>query len=148
MAQLTEHEMELIDRYRKGEVVTEKQIENLLNSSNPEVRESLAKQGIVLDRLVHDENVFVRAAVARQGYGLDTLVSDEDPYVRATVARMGYGLDILRNDTSLEVQDAVWDYERGMSFNASVADILSDAKERSLDANDGLGVSKSDYGLY
>lgn len=120
MVQLSESEMNLIDRYIKGDVVTEKQVEHMLSSGDPEVREALAKRGIALNRLVHDENVFVRAAVARQGYGLDELVYDEDPYVRATVARMGYGLDTLRNDTSLAVQDAVWDYERGTTRGLDV----------------------------
>lgn len=45
-----------------------------------------------LEQMLHSSDFEERLYVARQGYGLDILVNDEEAFVRMVVAGKGYGL--------------------------------------------------------
>lgn len=94
----------LIRHYEGKLLEDENLLQEMVNSSNFNVRKSVAAVGLKLDVLIEDRAWSVRRAVAEQGYGLDVLVDDEDSIVRCTVAKQGYGLEKLVNDSNRDVR--------------------------------------------
>ena len=80
------------------------------NSFDDNVRITIAKQGLCLDKFVHDKNPFVRRAVVENGYRLDLFLYDEDMMVRKAIAKQGYGANILIYDKEYKVRKAVAKY--------------------------------------
>lgn len=131
---------------------SEKDLDELVNSTNPDVRYAVAWRGRPkdLEALVSDENMIVRQAVVAKGRDkdldklvddpekfireevsgrkrdkdLDKLVSDKNPFVRAAVARQGRDkdLDKLVNDPDYPVRLGVVKAGRDKDLDKLVSD--------------------------
>ena len=116
----------------------EKNLEELVNDEDYEVRREVARQEQGLDKLINDEDFVVRREVAKQGYGLDKLANDKNWKVRREVAKQGYGLDKLIDDKYWKVRREV--AKQGYGLDKLVND--EDWRVRLEVVSQGYGLDK------